>query len=189
MLGIKLRTREIYELLFSTLVISFCFTWVQNVFGIEFLMILGIMFIIIGAAFVLHELAHKYVAIRLGLDAEFRAWYLGLFIALILALTVKFFFIAPGAVQIYTIRYITRREEGLISSAGVITNIILSMIFLSLYKIFYIDIFKFGAYINAWLAFINLLPIPPLDGSKIIFWNPVVWFLLIVISIFLRLLI
>jgi Zn-dependent protease len=39
--------------------------------------------------------------------------------------------------------------------------------------------------INSWLAFFNLLPLPPLDGSKVIVWKWQVWLLLIGIASFL----
>jgi Zn-dependent protease len=29
--------------------------------------------------------------------------------------------------------------------------------------------------VNIWLGLFNLLPIPPLDGSKIFAWNFIVW--------------
>jgi Zn-dependent protease len=32
-----------------------------------------------------------------------------------------------------------------------------------------------GIQINLWIAFFNLLPIGPLDGRKIIEWNPIIW--------------
>ncbi len=183
----ELESRELKELFISTVIIAFCFTWVIDVKGLLFLVYFLIMFIIVGLAFVLHEIAHKYVAIKFGLEARFRAWYLGLAIAVALALTIKFFFIAPGAVQIHSVRYITRSEEGKIAIAGVLTNIFLSIIFVLLYMITFNPIFKFGAIINAWLAFINLLPFPPLDGSKVLFWNPILWLVSIIFSFFLYL--
>ncbi len=51
----------------------------------------------VGVAFLLHEIAHKVVAIEHGQIAEFRADYQMLFLALMGAL-VGFLFAAPGAV-------------------------------------------------------------------------------------------
>ncbi|MCD6434530.1 MAG: site-2 protease family protein, partial [Candidatus Diapherotrites archaeon] len=39
-----------------------------------------------------------------------------------------------------------------------------------------------GAYINFFLAFFNLLPVPPLDGSKVIVWNKFVWLITIAVA-------
>ncbi len=74
-------------------------------------------------------------------------------------------------------------DEVKIALAGPITNIILAFIFAIPYRIGYlmnIDpstftaspihiFFNFLVEINIWIAVFNLLPIPPLDGSKILF--------------------
>jgi Zn-dependent protease len=60
------------------------------------------------------------------------------------------------------------RDSLLIALAGPLTNIFLCLFFVFLYKIFPLDIFYFGLRINLILSFFNLLPIPPLDGSKIL---------------------
>ncbi len=144
---------------------------------------LFISLIAVGAGFIFHELAHKYVAIHYGAHAEYRMWETGLLLALglgILSLFTGFGFIfaAPGAVWIYG-PHITRKQNGIISIAGPITNIVITLIFLML--LFY---FPFGligktlftgARINLFLAMFNLLPVPPLDGSKVIAWNPTIW--------------
>ncbi|MDO5826532.1 MAG: site-2 protease family protein, partial [Methanosphaera sp.] len=39
-----------------------------------------------------------------------------------------------------------------------------------------------GFSVNSFLALFNLLPIPPLDGSKVIRWNLPLWLITIVIS-------
>jgi Zn-dependent protease len=44
------------------------------------------------------------------------------------------------------------------------------------------EIWGFFAYINAWLALFNLLPIPPLDGSKMIRTNPALWLPVIAVA-------
>ncbi len=45
-------------------------------------------------------------------------------------------------------------------------------------------IVSYGLMINMWIAFFNLIPFGPLDGAKIIRWNPLVWGILIAIPVF-----
>ncbi|MFH1240586.1 MAG: site-2 protease family protein [Candidatus Diapherotrites archaeon] len=35
--------------------------------------------------------------------------------------------------------------------------------------------FSYSAYINMFLGLFNMIPFPPLDGSKIFRWNPIIW--------------
>lgn len=71
------------------------------------------------------------------------------------------------------------RDDAYVSAAGPFANLILALIF---YLIFYftlnfhltenqflINIFWYGVFFNIFLFAFNLLPIPPLDGSHIIF--------------------
>jgi len=32
-----------------------------------------------------------------------------------------------------------------------------------------------GFMVNLWLAAFNMLPFPPLDGGKVLSWNPIIW--------------
>ena len=116
-------------------------------------------------------------------------------IALVIALVSSFFgfiFAAPGAVYIYS-QYMDDKTNGIISICGPIVNIVLALIFIavgsSLGSYAYTGtgsliaiICLFGTRINAFLALFNLLPIPPLDGSKVLKWNIPVWLVTIVFS-------
>jgi Zn-dependent protease len=96
---------------------------------------------------------------------------------------IGFLFAAPGAV--YILSYTSRREGGLISLAGPSANIILALIFYAITTYssgFTALVSSYGMVINLWLAAFNLLPIPPLDGSKIFAWNIPAWAMLMVIS-------
>lgn len=132
----------------------------------------------VGTGFILHELAHKYVAIHFGAQAEYRAWSIGLLIALITSLF-GFVFAAPGATYVYGGNNIGTRENGIISLAGPLTNIIIAILFFIPMMAFahnYIGQILSGVvFINLFLALFNLLPIPPLDGSKVFNWNKIVW--------------
>jgi len=154
-------------------------------------------------AFFFHELAHRGVARRLGALALYRMWPMGLIIGVVfMFFRVKF--VAPGAVIIYPFRfgrwkhktadirggYLSDIEMGLIAFSGIAVNLILAILFRSVF--ISVDewfVAQTGglsiALLNAWLAFSNLIPFPPLDGSKIFKWKPWFWFLLIFTAVLL----
>ena len=114
---------EVRDLLISWLVLGFCFALVLfHTFSPgDFVRGFVIALSALGAGFICHELSHKFVAQKLGFQAEFRLWQTGLIIALACAFISLyspkgFLFAAPGAV--YILSYTPRREGGLISLAG-----------------------------------------------------------------------
>jgi Zn-dependent protease len=125
-------------------------------------------------SFFTHEIAHKVVAQKSGLWAEFRLTTWG---ALITAFTLllPFKLISPGAVMISGPAPL--EEIGKISIAGPITNMILSIAFLGAYFVPspYSWIFAIGAFLNGFIAVFNLIPFGILDGFKIYSWNRKVW--------------
>ncbi|ODR82416.1 Zn-dependent protease [Haladaptatus sp. W1] len=124
-----------------------------------------------GIGFLLHELAHKVVAIRFGQLAEFRADYNMLLLAIVGGLA-GFLFAAPGAV--YHRGMVTERENGLIALAGPMTNVVLGVLFFPLIFVgpsVVTEIGYRGAQINFLLAGFNMLPWGPLDGKKVQQWS------------------
>jgi Zn-dependent protease len=143
----------------------------------QVLVFLGVFLITVGSGFVLHELSHKFTAQRYGFWAEFRMWPLGLLLALGSALLIGFLFAAPGATYIMG-ENITIEENGKISLAGPITNIVIAAAFLPFLLVgqgILQVVGYFGVYVNVILALFNMLPIFPLDGSKVFKWNKPVW--------------
>ena len=142
----------------------------------------------VGVGFLLHELAHKVVAVRFGQVAAFRADYRMLGFAIVGAL-VGFLFAAPGAVVHRG--HITARQNGLIALAGPVTNLLLAVVFLVPYLAvltagpsgFLADLATRGLQINLLLAGFNMLPFGPLDGRKIRAWSTLVWVVVAVPSI------
>lgn len=155
-----------------------------------------IAFVAVGIGFILHELGHKIVAQRFGFVSEFRRWDYGLILGL---LTVPFGFMifAPGAVYFGSYgRMVTDEENGKIALAGPVVNIVLALIFLALtlsirpmlsttnasMMNIVVHTFVLAFNVNSYLALFNLLPIPPLDGSKVVQWNIVIYLVALIVS-------
>ena len=134
---------------------------------------LPISLIAVGLGFILHEVAHKFAAQRFGCWSEFRYDKRGLMWALFFSLFIGIVWAAPGAT--WFSGRVTKKENAIISLAGpgvnmTIAIIIVGMIFILPISILSVYLFWSG-WIIAFLAVFNLLPIPPLDGSKIWKWN------------------
>lgn len=71
------------------------------------------------------------------------------------------------------------RDDAIVSFAGPLSNLVLALIFLLLfslsrnweseYHIQLINFFWYGVFLNVFLFAFNILPLPPLDGSHILF--------------------
>lgn len=134
---------------------------------------LAVSLVAVLLGFLIHEMGHKVVAQKYGAWAEFRMYPMGLAMGFVFSL-LGFMLVAPGAVYIQG--QITKRQYGLVSLAGPLTNIVIGGSFLAGYIILGTSstlgfVFQMLATISLFLAVFNLLPIPPLDGSKVARWN------------------
>jgi Zn-dependent protease len=159
-------------------------------FSVPFFLNFPMVFLTFGIGFLLHELAHKFMAMRLGCIAVYRAWLEGLVIAVIMAFATagRFVFAAPGAVYIWK-EHLTKRENGLISLAGPGVNIVLALFFVTLItspQTLVKEIATWGFYVNSFYALFNMVPIPPLDGSKVASWSIPLWAVLFIFLIWLN---
>ena len=141
---------------------------------------LPLAFAAVMTGFLLHELAHKWMAQQYGCWAEYRGNKNGLYFALMMSVF-GFLLAAPGAVMVSG--NITNRQHGIIAAVGPLTNIAIAIVAFPFY-IFTanIDIWivgelaRFLSIINLILAGFNMIPVQPLDGSKIIAWNKAAYF-------------
>ncbi|MEM0073180.1 MAG: site-2 protease family protein, partial [Thermoplasmatales archaeon] len=78
-------------------------------------------------------------------------------------------------------------REGKIAIAGPSANLVIGVIllpvllFAHLGSLARVDIY-YLTYINIWLGFFNLIPIPPLDGSKVFAWDRRNWAVIFAIA-------
>ncbi|NPA76177.1 MAG: site-2 protease family protein [Candidatus Diapherotrites archaeon] len=169
-------SREIQDLLISWITLSVAFAW--DIHFQSFLEHLPLYLLVVGTAFILHELGHKFSAIRLGYYAEYRAWMWGLVLAVLLAATSPFVFAAPGAV--YILGQPNRRDNGIISLAGPLVNFTIAAVSFTLLLLglpaAVANVVYAVGYVNTFLGMFNMIPIYPLDGSKVIVWDKGVYF-------------
>lgn len=146
-------------------------------------------------AVIVHECAHGWMAERCGDDTARVMGRITLnplpHIDIVGTLVLPIVFIAlsspymfgyakPVPINPYRF-YHPRRDTVLVSLAGPVSNILLAVISSILLRFFLvvpgfsmeiriiiIKLFSYGVFINLLLAFLNLIPIPPLDGSGIV---------------------
>ena len=180
----RIPPREWRDLGIAWFAITLAFTVVFLRNGVTpgaFILVFGVSAVTVGVGFILHELAHKFTAIRYGYWAEFRKDNLMLLVAVAFAALVGVVFAAPGATMIYGTT-LSRRENGMISVAGPATNLLLTLPFIGLAVAgggLLSVIGMMGWKVNAMLASFNLLPVGGLDGKKVLGWNAVAFILLI----------
>ncbi|MCL5412463.1 MAG: site-2 protease family protein [Candidatus Marsarchaeota archaeon] len=170
------------------LILAFSLTLIGGVFHLRsnfglLPLLLPVVAVGVTLSFVLHELMHKFVAQHFGAIAGFRTSYNGLIITLLTG-ALGFLLGIVGATYIYASNF-TRRQNGIVSLAGPLTNFVVFGGSLAIgvamfgtafftnppvqsYAYFAIS---FTLFISILLAFFNMLPIPPLDGSKVLAWN------------------
>jgi len=207
----RITRREEADLFVAWMAISLSFTIIKiapygvlgpvgTVSPVQGLIFFGIALLTVGIGFILHEMAHKFTAIRYGYWAEFRKDNNMLLVAVALAALVGFVFAAPGATVIYNNasydgRGLTREQNGKISAAGPVVNLLLCVLFAVIFIVagglatmktgnmnILAELGLAGVQINAMIATFNMLPISILDGNKVFSWNIPVFVILILAS-------
>lgn len=145
-----------------------------------------IFLVILFFSVIVHEVSHGYAALKNG---DPTAKYMGRLtlnpiphidpLGTILLPVILILFRSPiliGIAKPVPINpfYFRDYKKGMIAVgiSGPLSNILLGIFFALLYKFFgagnFGEFFKIGSFINFILAFFNLIPIPPLDGSRVV---------------------
>jgi Zn-dependent protease len=171
--GVRFSIREIEHLALATvLVVGVGISLLPNVTSVDYLL-LALSVVGFTASFLMHEMAHKIVAQRHGLWAEFRLTAIGAIVtAISIVLPIKF--ISPGAVMVAGADQTTMGKTAV---AGPATNIVLATVFSA--AVAALPSYTLGlgviAWFNAWIAVFNLIPFGIFDGLKVFNWNKKVW--------------
>ena len=174
---------EIVYLVITTLIIGYLFSGVIKIPNRDHLTSfkrfnweeLKIAMLVAAPGVIIHELGHKFVGLAFGLKAVFEIWPTGMIIGIVMKLlNLPFMLIAPGYVNISgtTNPYIF----ALTAFAGPFVNLLLwiiPMLILDYSKNKYSErtvmILIMTKELNKWMFLFNMIPIPPLDGSKVLY--------------------
>ena len=158
--------------------------------GFDFTYLLNILLSVIPAlvCITLHELSHGFVAYKLGDDTAKNAGRLTLnpikhidIMGLLMMVVFRFGWAKPVPVNMYRFKN-PKKGMAVTALAGPACNFLLAGVFLFLYGLLFYPLYTGGAvaetilqliyttaYLSLSLAVFNLIPIPPLDGSKVLF--------------------
>lgn len=136
----------------------------------------------------LHEVSHGYVAHLMGDNTAKDAGRLSLnpikhidIMGLLMMVIFKVGWAKPVPINMYNFKN-PKRGMAVTALAGPVSNLLIAVIFLFLYGILYLpmnagstfvqeilSMVETTAYLSIGLAVFNIIPIPPLDGSKVLF--------------------
>lgn len=168
----------------------------MNSFGdvmrnLDWSVLTGILMSIIPAlvCITLHELSHGYVAYRLGDNTAKNMGRLTLnpikhidIVGLIMMVAFRFGWAKPVPVDMRNFRH-PKRDMAITALAGPAANVLICCIVLFIYGMIFLPCKLSGsdflgdvlnmvyitAYLSIALAVFNIIPVPPLDGSKVLF--------------------
>ena len=162
---------------------------VQDIWGgFDFSYLLSILLSVVPSLVCItrHELGHSFVAWKLGDDTAKRAGRLTLnplkhidITGLLMMVCFHFGWAKPVPVNMYRFQN-PKKGMAVTALAGPVTNFLLAFVFMVLYGLlahplygspagrYFLQMLSLGAYISTGLGIFNLIPVPPLDGSKIL---------------------
>ena len=160
--------------------------------GLDWSVLTGILMGILPSllCITLHELSHGLVAYKLGDDTAKRAGRLTLNpirhidpMGLLMMVLFRFGWAKPVPVNMYNFKN-PKRGMAITALAGPLSNVVIAVVFLFLYGLLFRPLYVDGnsalgrtvlemvmrtAYLSLALAIFNIIPISPLDGSKVLF--------------------
>lgn len=132
---------------------------------------------------VLHELGHGWTAIKCGDDTPRLMGHMTLdpmkHMGIVSLALFAFVGIAWGAMPVNPENFRRRHDDALVALAGPVVNVLIAIVcvvgaIVSNFVVpadslpYALTIFRIGSVMNLTLATLNLVPLPPLDGSRIV---------------------
>lgn len=157
--------------------------------GFDFRYLMSILLAVVPSVLciTLHELSHGYTAYFLGDDTAKRSGRLTLNplkhldpVGLLMLAVFHVGWAKPVPVNMFRFKN-PKRGMAITALAGPVSNLAIAVVFMFLYGLFYIPLrdsaagsyfltmLQLTVYISLGLAIFNFIPIPPLDGSKVLF--------------------
>jgi Zn-dependent protease len=142
---------------------------------------LALLSVLFALSFLIHELAHKLLAQKYGLWAEFRLTLMGAILTSLSLIPSFIKIIGPGAVVVDG--QAEKKTIGMISVIGPTINITLASALCGAAVLVPSWILQVVAFYNVWIAVFNLIPVGMLDGYKVFNWNKAIWSLAFAASV------
>lgn len=174
----RFSTTEIRDLTLSALLVSGVgLSFLGSGLATSRLDIVAVLVVVFTGSFLIHEMAHKFIAQRYGLWAEFRLTLIGALLTLISVIS-PFKIISPGAVMIAGAA--GKDTVGKTAVSGPFTNLTICAVsfaftFLAPLGSPFFEVALFSAAFNAFIAVLNLVPFGILDGWKVFQWSRLIW--------------
>jgi Zn-dependent protease len=139
-------------------------------------------------SFMVHEMAHKFVAQHYGMWSEFRMLAYGYYLSL---LAILFSFPVFGTGAVFTTGSSNPDHDAKSTLAGPLSNAVMASLFMIMALFAFLVegglqypfnyLIQYGAILNSILGLFNMLPIPPFDGARVLLWKKGVWAGLLVV--------
>jgi hypothetical protein len=146
--------------------------------------------IVVSISFFIRIYFQKIMSLLTGHHAEYRLWSFGLLFSLMFAIITysifkkSLWFILPGTIVLHVMqgnrigwpRYgFNYWGLGVISMLGPISSLVLALIFRILFDSTGLVILQYMVFFNLSWAICSILPIPPTDGSRLLFGSRLVY--------------
>ncbi|MFH1642012.1 MAG: hypothetical protein ABIC04_03875 [Nanoarchaeota archaeon] len=190
----KFSPKEVRSIIITILVLAFIVSFGDWGPGEEVDLVYGLInlvnsVLVVTLSFLVHISAKKIAALHVGFRAEYNMWSFGLILGLMIvflsaALGKPIWILLAGGVMLQHLaghrlgyfRYgVDYYQAGWTAMAGPLSNIFLAIIFKALSGVIVNGLILKAITFNLLFAFYNVLPFPPLDGSRMFFGSRMVY--------------